>query len=273
MHIWLQHSFYRLYQQFRLPRLCIVLFAILVFQGSFTPIATLAADTEPKDTARPQESAQQQQETQQQETRNDAQAAVSTPDTPENSSSESTSDAERIRDAIEAVRTDNSLPEELRTRCQEVLTNTLKDIESQVQDQQLMETLAQAARSSEQRKKVAERLEDQEINIPLNGVTAESDGAQIEELLRTLNKQLLSTTAEANKIQQQLNERRTETKELPIQISQTEEELATLSSPIETKGENPVLTSALKQATVAKRAKLETILELAQQKIITYDVA
>ena len=271
MHIWLQHSFYRLYQQFRLPRLCIVLFAILVFQDSFTPIATLAADTEPKDTARAQESAQQQQETQQQETRNDAQAAVSTPDTPENSSSASTSDAERIRDAIEAVRTDNSLPEELRTRCQEVLTNTLKDIESQVQDQQLMETLAQAARSSEQRKKVAERLEDQEINIPLNGVTAESDGAQIEELLRTLNKQLLSTTAEANKIQQQLNERRTETKELPIQISQTEEELATLSSPIETKGENPVLTSALKQATVAKRAKLETILELAQQKIITYD--
>ena len=152
MHIWLQHSFYRLYQQFRLPRLCIVLFAILVFQGSCTPIATLAADTEPKDTARAQESAQQQQ--QQQETRNDTQAAVSTPDTPENSSSASTSDAERIRDAIEAVRTDNSLPEELRTRCQEVLTNTLKDIESQAQDQQLTwKTLAQAARTSEQRKK------------------------------------------------------------------------------------------------------------------------
>ena len=187
-----------------------VIRAILVFQDSFTPIATLAADTEPKDTARAQESAQQQQ----QQTRNDTQAAVSTPDTPENSSSASTSDAERIRDAIEAVRTDNSLPEELRTRCQEVLTNTLKDIESQVQDQQLMETLAQAARSSEQRKKVAERLEDQEINIPLNGVTAESDGAQIEEVLRTLNKQLSSTTAAANKIQLQVNERRTETKEL-----------------------------------------------------------
>jgi len=48
--------------------------------------------------------------------------------------SSTSSDATKVREAIDAVRTDNSLPEELRTRCQEVLTTTLKDIECRDED-------------------------------------------------------------------------------------------------------------------------------------------
>jgi potassium efflux system protein len=241
-------------------------FALALSACSLTSFTTTAADTKPQEAATAQASTPPQQDKQE-----NKQAPPYNADAAKKISNSPTTDADKIRDAIETVRTDNSLPEEIRTRCQEVLTNTLKDIECTAQDQQLMETLAQAAKSSEQRKKVAERLEDKTIDVPLNGVTADSDVTKIEEVLRTLNKQLSSTTAAANKIQLQVNERRTETKALPTLISQTEEELATLSVPAETEGENPVLTAALKQATLAKREKLETFLKLAQQKITTYD--
>ena len=185
--------------------------------------------------------------------------------------SSASSDATKVREAIDAVRTDNSLPEELRTRCQEVLTTTLKDIECRDEDKQLITQLVKAAESSEQRKKDVEKLDEKPIDISLGGVTPKSDAAKIEELLRTLDKDLLTTTTQANKIQQQLNARRTETKSLPVQIAQAEEELSSLVPPEETAESNPVLTAALKQATVAKREKLETSLELFRQKIVTYD--
>ena len=89
--------------------------------------------------------------------------------------------------------------------------------------------------------------------------------------MRTLNKDLLATTLEANRIQKELNARRTETKALPVQIAETEEELNSLVTPEETSDSNPVLTTALKQATIAKRSKLVTALELSRQKILTYD--
>ena len=185
--------------------------------------------------------------------------------------SSTSSDATKVREAIDAVRTDNSLPEELRTRCQEVLTTALKDIECRDEDKQLITQLVKAAESSEQRKKDVEKLDEKPIDISLGGVTPKSDAAKIEELLRTLDKDLLTTTTQANKIQQQLNARRTETKSLPVQIAQAEEELSSLVPPEETAESNPVLTAALKQATVAKREKLETSLELFRQKIVTYD--
>ena len=185
--------------------------------------------------------------------------------------SSTSSDATKVREAIDAVRTDNSLPEELRTRCQEVLTTTLKDIECRDEDKQLITQLVKAAESSEQRKRDVEKLDEKPVDISLGGVTPKSDAAKIEELLRTLDKDLLTTTTQANKIQQQLNARRTETKSLPLQIAQAEEELSSLLPPEETAESNPVLIAALKQATVAKREKLETSLELFRQKIVTYD--
>ena len=193
------------------------------------------------------------------------------PKPPNKDPSSTSSDATKVREAIDAVRTDNSLPEELRTRCQEVLTTTLKDIECRDEDKQLITQLVKAAESSEQRKKDVEKIDEKPIDISLGGVTPKSDAAKIEELLRTLDKDLLTTTTQANKIQQQLNARRTETKSLPVQIAQAEEELSSLVPPEETAESNPVLTAALKQATVAKREKLETSLELFRQKIVTYD--
>ena len=194
-----------------------------------------------------------------------------TPDDSKNNASSATIDAAKVREEIDAVRTDNSLPEELRTRCQEVLTSTLKDIECRDEDQQQIKQLVKALQSSEQRKKSAEATDEDPITISLGGVTSESDAGKIEELLRTLNKDLLTTTGQANQIQQQLNARRTETKALPVQIAQTEEELGSLEVPEENADSNPVLAAALKQAAVAKRAKLETVLELSRQKIATYD--
>ena len=55
-------------------------------------------------------------------------------DTKKNEPSE-TVDPARVREEIDAIRTDNSLPDEMRARCQEILTTTLKDIESREEDQ------------------------------------------------------------------------------------------------------------------------------------------
>ena len=180
-------------------------------------------------------------------------------------------DPAKIREEIDALRTDNSLPEELRARCQEVLTTTLKDLESSTDDKQQIEQLIKAAQSSEQRKEAAESTGDNPVTIPLRGITKDSESIEIENLLRTLNKDLLSTTLEANRIQKELNARRTETKALPVQIAEAEEELASLVEPEEKSDTNPVLSTALKQAAIARRAKLETALTLFRQKIATYD--
>ncbi len=76
-----------------------------------------------------------------------------TPDNAKNTTSSTTIDAAKVREEIDAVRTDNSLAEELRARCQEVLTTTLKDLEGRVDDQLKIKQLVEAAKSSEQRKK------------------------------------------------------------------------------------------------------------------------
>ncbi len=182
-----------------------------------------------------------------------------------------TIDPARVREEIDAIRTDNSLPEEMRARCQEILTTTLKDIESREDDQLQIQQLVKAAQSSEQRKRSVEASANKPVSISFDGVTPDSDASKIEELLRSLNKDLLATTLEANRIQKELNSRRTETKSLPVQISKTEEELNSSGPPEETTDSNPVLTAALKQAAIAKRAKLVTALELCRQKIATYD--
>ena len=182
-----------------------------------------------------------------------------------------TVDPARVREEIDAIRTDNSLPDEMRARCQEILTTALKDIESREDDQRQIEQLVKAAQSSEDRKKSVENSGDKPVTISFDDVTPDSAAHTIEELLRSLNKDLLATTLEANRIQKELNARRTETKALPVQISKTEEELNSLETPEENTESNPVLTTALKQATIAKRAKLVTALELYRQKIATYD--
>ncbi|MBL6710588.1 MAG: hypothetical protein ISQ10_05890, partial [Planctomycetes bacterium] len=253
---------YQIYRQSLLYRFCGTLHGVVLICLLFMAAGTQAAQPTPGDVDPAPPTAQKQQ------TPSPENQALNTFNKDPSSTS---SDATKMREAIDAVRTDNSLPEELRTRCQEVLTTTLKDIECRDEDKQLITQLVKAAESSEQRKKDVEKLDEKPIDISLGGVTPKSDAAKIEELLRTLDKDLLTTTTQANKIQQQLNARRTETKSLPVQIAQAEEELSSLVPPEETAESNPVLTAALKQATVAKREKLETSLELFRQKIVTYD--
>jgi hypothetical protein len=112
-----------------------------------------------------------------------------------------TIDPARVREEIDAIRTDNSLPEEMRARCQEILTTTLKDIESREDDQLQIQQLVKAAQSSEQRKRSVEAAANKPVSISFDGVTPDSDASKIEELLRSLNKDLLATTLEANRIQ------------------------------------------------------------------------
>jgi hypothetical protein len=73
-------------------------------------------------------------------------AKKQTPDNPKKASHSTTIDAAKVREEIDAVRTDNSLAEELRARCQEVLTTTLKDLESKKDDKLQIEQLVKAAK-------------------------------------------------------------------------------------------------------------------------------
>ena len=82
----------------------------------------------------------------------------------------------------------------MRARCQEILTATLKDIESREEDQLQIQQLVKAAETSEQRKKAVENSGNKPITIALDGVTPDSNATQIEELLRSLNKDLRSSS-------------------------------------------------------------------------------
>ena len=97
MRTWLPQHFYQLCRQYRLPRLCTALFALTLSTWLCTSLRTSsAADTKPREPDSTQAPAPPQQEN-----RTDKQTPPPTPDVAKKTPISSTSNADRVRDAIE----------------------------------------------------------------------------------------------------------------------------------------------------------------------------
>jgi len=177
-----------------------------------------------------------------------------------------------VRKKLEAIRADESLPEEVRSRCQEVLSTVLKDLDRRDKAVSQTRQLKAAADSAATRKQAAESSAGTKVEVDLEGIGPESPAETIDALLKRLEADLASSTGRSKAIQQQINERRTESKELPQQIATLEEELAAIKPPPEEDTAiNPVLAQALKQSAAVEQQAAEASLQLARQKLATYE--
>ena len=182
-------------------------------------------------------------------------------------------DRRQIRETLEAVTQDGSLPEEVKKRCQEILTAAAKDLDRR--NQAVAETLQlkAAAESAAGRKKQAENANAQQLAIDRGGVEASSPAEDIAALLKRLESDLNTATTRSKKLQEQLNSRRSESKELPQQIAEIEAERANAKPPTVPDAEvAPLLAQAMADAAAATKAAATAELELARQKLETYEV-
>ena len=183
-----------------------------------------------------------------------------------------TAAAAEVRKMLKVVREDDSLAEEIRNRCQEELTSALQDINRREQALAQAKLLKAAAESAAGRKEQAENATDEKVEVDLGGVTGESPAAAIDALLKELEADLATATGRSKTIQEQINSRRTESKELPQQIAKLEDQLAVTKQPPAIEADvNPILAQVLTQAAEAAKAATEAELALARQKLKTYE--
>ena len=181
-------------------------------------------------------------------------------------------EASEIAEALAAIRGDESLAPELRNRCQEVLLDAQKSIERQNSALKAKRKLRLAAETASSRRAAAERSVEKPIKIDTRGITAYSPTADIKTLVKKLEADLVGLTEKLKVIQQQINERRTESKELPQRLAAIDEELAALGRPSSNEVDiNPILSQVRAQAAPLKKAAFEAELELAKQKLTTYE--
>jgi len=181
-------------------------------------------------------------------------------------------EAAEVRKKLEAIRTDESLPQEVRSRCQEVLSTVLKDLDRRDKAVAQTRQLKAAADSAAARKQAAAAAAEQKVEIDLEAIGPESPAEAIDAFLKRLETDLASATGRSKAIQQQINERRTESKELPQQIAALEDELAGIKPPpADDAAINPVLAQALKQSAAVEQQAAEASLQLARQKLATYE--
>jgi potassium efflux system protein len=184
----------------------------------------------------------------------------------------SNSDAARIKQAIDTLRKDDSLAEEIRRSSEEVLVRALKYIERRDKANAQTRQLKAAADSAAARKQAAEAATERPVEVDREGVSSDSPAADIETLIKRLEADLASATARSKAIQEQVNSRRTESKELPRQIAEFEGELAAIKPPpADDGGVNPLVAQALQGAADAEKQAAEAELQLARQKLVTYE--
>lgn len=182
-------------------------------------------------------------------------------------------DRRQIKETLEAIAKDGSLPEEVKNRCQEILTAAVKDLDRR--NQAITETLQlrEAAKSAAARKTQAENENARQLTIDRGGIEASSPAEDIAALLKRLEADLSTATARSKKLQEQLNNRRSESKELPQQIAEIEAKLASAKPPAVPDAEVvPLLAQAIAEAAAATKAAATAELELARQKLETYEV-
>lgn len=181
-------------------------------------------------------------------------------------------EADEIAKALAAIRADESLAPELRSRCQEVLVEAQKDLERQQEATQVTLQLQKAANTASTRKQAAEALIDKPVQVDVGDINSSSPTNDINALVKRLETDLTSLTKKSKTLKQEIIDRRAESKELPQLLANLEEELAALSQPDTNEDDvNPILSRVRAQAASLKKAALQAELELAKQKLTTYE--
>ena len=181
-------------------------------------------------------------------------------------------DTTQTKKLLEAAQNDESLPEEVRRRIQDKLAVALKNQERREKAEQQILDLRAAADSAKARKEAAEEALGETPTIEFGEIGPTSPAEAIAGLIKRLEADLATATKRATAIHEQINQRRTESKELPQTVATLEEELAKISLTAENDTElNPFLAKAIAHEAESHQQALTAELELSRQKLVTYE--
>ncbi len=193
-------------------------------------------------------------------------------ETPALQNEQTFSEADAIRQAMDKVSQDPALAEDIKSKAQEFLLSALKDIERRQKASQRIEQLQQSAASASKRKEAAQAL----LDNPPESLSAEvHEGSTADEIAKVVKKiegELLSLNQQLKMIQEEISNRKLESKELPARIAELE---GTKDSVLQADdGDskiNPVVSESMALASQASQAAVEVDIQLCRQKMITYE--
>ncbi len=173
---------------------------------------------------------------------------------------------------IEAIGTDESLADEVRTAVREQYEKALTALKQRAADREQAAGLEQLAATAEQRRAEAEAALETPIAPDLPEVAADAPVEKIEAARREAEAVLASATTAVNAIKTMIADRRKESKTLPQDIASLEGEAAKLGQDLpEDPDVDPSLARAQGVARSVAGAATVTAVELARQKLATYE--
>ena len=179
---------------------------------------------------------------------------------------------EEIAARIEAVGQDESLADEVRTAVRESYEKALASLKRTAAEREQAATLRQAAATAEKRQQEAEAVVDQPLGDDLPEIPATAAVAKIEAARREAEATLAAATTRLNSLKTTVADRRKESKTLPQDIASLEEEAAKLRQPVpDDPAVDPTLVLARAAARTATEAATVATIELARQKLATYE--
>lgn len=177
-----------------------------------------------------------------------------------------------IRSAMEKVSQDTALAEDIKSKAQEVLLSALEDVERRQKAIEQIEQLEQAAASAGERKDVAQKQLDappQPLAIAVNESSSTTD---IATAVKQIEGELLSLNQQLKMIQEEMSNRKLESKELPERIAELEGKKGSVLQEDDSDSKvNPLISKSMALASEASRAAIESDILLCRQKMIAYE--
>ncbi|MGA0039825.1 MAG: hypothetical protein ACO3NZ_08255, partial [Pirellulales bacterium] len=181
-------------------------------------------------------------------------------------------EADRLRKQREVLEEDSSISVESKPRVFEQIDTAIEALERQRRLRSERSQLQRAAASVEQRKAAVAKAAAEPIDLGLQTVEPAAELDRLDTAKREAEQALATVSEEVAALTDRIATQRREAKQLPQQIADLEAKLNELQSPpVVEEGQTPVLTLAIQFAHEKVRDAAAVELEVARQKVTTYD--
>jgi potassium efflux system protein len=180
--------------------------------------------------------------------------------------------ADRLRKQREVLEQDPSIAAETKPRVFEQIDKAIEALERQRRLTSELSQLRQAAASVEERKAAVAKVAGEPIDLGLRDVEPAADVDALDAAKREAEQALAAVSEKVAVLTDRIADQRREAKLLPQQISDLEAKLDAIEAePAVEEGAAPVLTLAIQAAQEAGRNAAAVELDVARQKVVTYD--
>ena len=181
--------------------------------------------------------------------------------------------AEELRSRLEAIAADESLSDEVRAKLKQLYGEAQASLKQAAAAREQIASLKKAADSAPARKTAAEAAAAKPLELGLPTVAADTPVEQVDAARKEAKALLDTTTRQLADLQSRITEQRKEAKTLPQTIADLEVKAEKLKTPpAADEAVDPAVATAVQAAYQVARAAAVSELEVARQKLKTYDL-